>query len=487
MAGGSSGGVGGQGGTAGSIARRLPLPCNAPFPTGFCLVSEPGDSIANGSSYTAAGTGSVKVSFSSGSAVEGRLHDAATNGDWFFNFASPADTILAPGLYTNVQRYAFQVGATAGIAVYPPGSPCSKLTAQFSIEEVARDPVAGLTRFSATFEQHCEGAPPALRGVVNFQATGQLDPTPMPERRISLSGRIFRIAYDPMSNVAYGLDRMNRKLAKIDLASGRVTYASVVQIPNAACVDAARGRLYVVNKGSALISVYASDTLAHVQDVSWPGKDPDPTRTFFKIYCTPNTVYVVDGATAPGLFAIRQLDAPMPTVTDLSTTVSGVGDLAVNAAGSELYFWDQEGWGAGKLISYVNRLRLSDFSGLDQSATDLTDFNREPVEAPLLLDEVDGYVLVKNKIFDRFNLTKVIYTLPGVPKYYSAAPENAFALDATHGRLATKDYVYNLHGFAILGPTDIADSDQEFFDSDGTLWMLSSARGALYGQSLSSD
>jgi hypothetical protein len=50
----------------------------------------------------------------------------------------------------------------------------------FAIEELERSPDKGITRFSATFEQHCEGMNPALRGVVNFQATGSPDPSPAP-------------------------------------------------------------------------------------------------------------------------------------------------------------------------------------------------------------------------------------------------------------------------------------------------------------------
>ncbi len=82
-------------------------------------------------------------------------------------------------------------------------------------------------------------------------------------------------------------------------------------------------------------------------------------------------------------------------------------------------------------------------------------------------------MLVKNKIFDALNLTKIIYTLPGTVDTFSAAEENAYALDAAHGVFATKDYVYNLSRFDVIASTVVPAADQSFFDSSGMLWIRS--------------
>src|SRR5450432_650613 len=42
--------------------RRMPLPCTAPLPTGFCLQSDPGDYIGGGKSYSAGSATSVTLS-----------------------------------------------------------------------------------------------------------------------------------------------------------------------------------------------------------------------------------------------------------------------------------------------------------------------------------------------------------------------------------------------------------------------------------------
>ena len=478
-----TGGYGGQAGTGGqSVVRRLPLPCSAPLPTGFCLKSDPGDYIGGGGAYSASGSANVALQNTATTLIGGQLTDPTSGGYWMFDFASPAGTLLAPGLYLQAQRWPFQTGSAPGLSIDGNGAGCNTLTGTFSIEELARDPT-GLTRFSATFEQHCEGATAALHGVINYQATGVPDRTPAPDRVIPFSGKIFRVAYDPTTNIAYGIDATNRRLAKIDLTTGGTTYASVIQVPNDVCVDSARGRLFVVNKGSSLISEYATDTLADVRDIAWTGMDWGPTQTQFKIYCTASTVYVVDGAWAPALFTVTGLDdSATPVVTDHTAQVAGVGGLAVNGAGTDLYYWYQYGWSAGALNTYVSRLLTADLSQIDQSPTNLNDFDRDPIGAPLLLDEVDGYVLVKNKIFDALNLSKVIYTLPGTVDTFSPAAENAYALDAAHGVFATKDYVYNLSRFDILAPTVVPAADQSFFDSSGMLWMLSISQGSLFGQ-----
>jgi hypothetical protein len=460
----------------------MPLPCIAPLPTGFCLKSDPGDYIGGGTLTAAGGSASVTMQNTSTTLIGGALADAITNGSWSFQFAPPAGTLLFPGLYPLAQRYPFMMGNAPGMNIDGNYGGCNTLTGTFSIEELARDPT-GLTRFSVTFEQHCDGAVPALHGVINYQAKGVPDPTPTADRVISFSGKVFRVAYDPTTNIAYGLDATNRRLAKIDLGAGTTTYSPVVQVPNDACVDSARGRLFVVNKGSSLISEYRTDTLADLRDISWAGTDWGPTQTQFKIYCTHSTVYVVDGAWAPALFTMTGLDdTATPVVTDHTADVAGVGGLAVNAAGTDLYYWYQYGWTAGSLNTDVARLLTSNLSQIDESATSLNDFDRDPVDAPLLLDEVDGYVLVKNKIFDALNLEKVIYTLPGTVETYSPAQENAYALDVAHGVFATKDYVYNLSRFDVVAPTIVPTADQQFFDKDGTLWMLSIAQGTLSGQ-----
>jgi hypothetical protein len=483
-AGGGTSGAGGSGGKPGAD-RRLPLPCNAPLPTGYCLQSDTGDYIGGGRNSSASGAPSVTLTSTGSTGLFFDLKDSAGGSEWTAAFVPGAGAILAPGLFDPAQRYPFQVGTAAGLSIYGNGRGCNTLTGKFAIEELARDPLAGITRASVTFEQHCEGGTTALRGVINYQATGSPDRAPTADRVVNLSGKVFRVAYDPTTNVAYGLDATNRRLSKIDLATGAATYANVVQVPNDACVDAKRGRLFVVNKGSTLITEYATADLKAVRDISWTGMDWGPTDTHFKITCAPDKLYVVDGAWAPALFTVEGLDGATPTATDHTAAVAGVGGLALNAATTDLYYWYQYGWSAGSLSTSVRRLQTSDLTMIDQSSANVPSFTRDPLDAPILLDESRGLVFVKNKVFDVLNLTKVVYSLPSSFDTFDGAAENAYALDVQRGRLATKNYVYDLARYDIVTPTIVPTADQLFFDASGVLWFLSVSNGALEAQVVS--
>ena len=472
--GGIASGRGGQGGT-GPIGPRLPLPCTAPLPTGFCIQSD-----VSGGIVTAGGTTSVALSTADRTQVS--LNLVTTSGARLSaEFAAPNGKVLQPGLYDPAEHYPFQEGTLAGLDV---NGSCNTITGKFSVEELGRNPTTPLTKLSIIFEQHCEGAAAATRGVINYQATGVQDPSPTPSEVIPLTGTVSRVVYDGTTNTAYGLDAINRRLSVIDMAGGTTTYVPVVQVPNAACVDDRRNRLFVVNKGSSLITEYARDTLARVRDITWTGTDWDPTETSFKIYCTPDRLYVADAAGIPGLFTIEGLDGSTPVVTDHTATISGVGGLVVNAAGTDLYYWFQDGWTAGSLNTYVSRRHTADLTEVDRTGTSLANFTRDPVDAPLLLDETRGLLFAKNRVFDPLNLTKVIYTLPGSFDTFSGAAENACALDSAHGLMATKNYVYALDDYSIVAPLLVPSPDQVFFGADGTLWSLSVSQSSLIGQSI---
>ena len=483
--GGTINGSGGQGGTGGQLAgRRLPWPCTAALPTGFCMQSDAGDFIGDGKSYAASGPGSVTQRDPSAFSISVVLSQPTPNsGPWDLGVTMPMGAVLTPGLYP-VLHASPSDPTSAFLSVSGEGRTCGgTVSGQFSLEELARGPGVGVTRFSLTFELHCGVATPALRGVVNYQATGTPDPTPIPDRVISLSGKVFRLAYDPTANVAYGLDATNTRIGKIDLASGTTSYVSVTHVPSDGCVDSARGRLFVVNKGSQTITEYATSSLSAVRDIPWPSMDRAPTQTQFHIYCTPDRLYAIDGASTPALFTVEELDSAAPVVTDHSVQLSAVNGLAVNAAGTDLYAWYQRYQTPTGV--YVSRSRVSDLTQLDVSSMTVPNFGSAPADAPLLLDESRGYVFVKDKVFDASHLTNVVYTLPGDYSTLNGPQEVAYALNAVGGYLATKNFVYELTRFDPIAATIVPSSDQLFFDRAGKLWMLSTARATLSAQLVS--
>jgi VCBS repeat-containing protein len=76
-----------------------------------------------------------------------------------------------PGTYTGAVRYPFQGAGQPGLSVYGNGRASNTLTGQFTVTQADFDAAGNLVSFAASFEQHSEGATPALTGQVNINFT----------------------------------------------------------------------------------------------------------------------------------------------------------------------------------------------------------------------------------------------------------------------------------------------------------------------------
>jgi hypothetical protein len=88
---------------------------------------------------------------------------------WMLDFsASQLGQPLATQVYTGAMRYPFEQPGVPGLSLSGDGRGCSVLTGRFEIEELVRS-AGRLSRFTATFEQHCEGGSSALRGCIHLE------------------------------------------------------------------------------------------------------------------------------------------------------------------------------------------------------------------------------------------------------------------------------------------------------------------------------
>jgi outer membrane protein assembly factor BamB len=295
---------------------------------------------------------------------------------------------------------------------------------------------------------------------------------------IGLRGRVDRIAYEPVANIAYGVDSTNRRITATDLATGITRYANIAAVPEAACADVARSRLFVVSE-AGYIEERSLRTLELLRVIPWLQAGH---ADHYHIYCGVDRLYVVISGWIPELWTIEQLDT-CPMASDRSSsTPYGVGDLALNSDQTELAYWSQHN---GLGYSEVRRMSLSDWSELAHSTLGMdSGLNREPLDTPLLWDSGRGLILVKSQIFDATTL-EVEYTMrsPGDDSW-SPAAENAYALDAARGRFATRQSIRSLDDFRVLGATMRADAAQYLFDRDGRLRLLFPDDGVLACQSL---
>lgn len=143
----------------------------APRANAVRMVSDAGDYIGQGKTYNLEGHLAAKVNYGDkGRGVDLSYNDGASW--WSLEFAGPNNTPLTAGLYANAQRFPFQSPTNPGESISGVGRGCNTLTGKFVVNPsgVAYGLYDQVTRVSIGFEQHCEGAIPALIGSVEYTA-----------------------------------------------------------------------------------------------------------------------------------------------------------------------------------------------------------------------------------------------------------------------------------------------------------------------------
>jgi hypothetical protein len=135
----------------------------------LAMTSDPGDYIGQGGSYSFATP--ENEFFASSDATNTRVAvsvrpDPAGDVYWVAVFAAPSGQPLLPGTYGGAQRAGSADPAAPGLEVYGDFRACNTVSGSFTVLEAAYGPDGYVESFHATFEQHCEGFAPALRGEV---------------------------------------------------------------------------------------------------------------------------------------------------------------------------------------------------------------------------------------------------------------------------------------------------------------------------------
>jgi hypothetical protein len=144
--------------------------------TSLVLDSEPGDYIGQGLDLTfGPGDGAFTVERNGESCVS-----VGFQGDewWSLDFCAPDGAPLVTGPYEGATRFPFQDPSEPGLDVSGAGRGCNQLTGRFDVLEAVFGPGSEVQSFAADFEQHCEGATPALFGRILFDASGPPFPPP---------------------------------------------------------------------------------------------------------------------------------------------------------------------------------------------------------------------------------------------------------------------------------------------------------------------
>jgi len=140
--------------------------------TALYMQSQPGDYVGQGQTYEyKAPTDTFQVTAS----LTGITVSIDFGGpSWELVFTPPTGTNFADGVYEGAQRAEFKAPGVPGIDVTGEGRGCNSDTGRFEIFNLKQDSHGTVISFILQFEQHCEGATPALFGQLQYNATGGL-------------------------------------------------------------------------------------------------------------------------------------------------------------------------------------------------------------------------------------------------------------------------------------------------------------------------
>lgn len=147
-----------------------------PGVTDWQMTSDTGDYIGAGKTYLYTSAFDTIGYRATQQYVSGGVN--AANGDWWGAEFAPAqgDVLVAGATYSNARRYPFN-GSGPGMDVSGNGRGCNTLVGSFTVNQIGFSSTNGaLDRLDLNFEQHCEGATPALRGRLRYRARADFTP-----------------------------------------------------------------------------------------------------------------------------------------------------------------------------------------------------------------------------------------------------------------------------------------------------------------------
>ena len=169
--------------------------------TVLAMSSQPGDYIGVGGQYLITLSDGIFTPTNSANVVTFLIN----NGDWWStDFAGATTARLGVGDYENAQRYPFQPAGTPGLSIYGAGRGCNTLTGNFKILKAGYNSSNVLQSFSANFEQHCEGATPALFGWLRYHSL--LQQFSVSDAVISGSSATFTLTLNPSNATSVSVD-----------------------------------------------------------------------------------------------------------------------------------------------------------------------------------------------------------------------------------------------------------------------------------------
>jgi uncharacterized repeat protein (TIGR01451 family) len=163
-----------------AILYGVPHVCSAQ-PFNVQLTSDPGDWVGAGTtwSFTPENSEVYVVRRNDAGGIDFYIQPFGATGMWHFNFSAQRRIPLVPDNYEEAQRFDFNSFTKPGLSVSGDHRGCNEVAGRFIVREAVYGSSGEVVSFAIDLEQHCEGQPPALRGVIRYNSQVPLVvPTP---------------------------------------------------------------------------------------------------------------------------------------------------------------------------------------------------------------------------------------------------------------------------------------------------------------------
>jgi hypothetical protein len=156
------------------------------------MSSDAGDYVGQGQSYSYGTPSDVFLAGTDATGTGVRIREISPNFShyWELDFSAPDGQQLTPGTYSDAVRNVSQGPGQPGLSVFGSGGGCNRLSGSFTVLAATYGPNGYVQSFDATFEQHCEGNTPALRGEVQIANTSPPPPPATVQITIDPAGEL---------------------------------------------------------------------------------------------------------------------------------------------------------------------------------------------------------------------------------------------------------------------------------------------------------
>ena len=294
--------------------------------------------------------------------------------------------------------------------------------------------------------------------------------------KIDIGSSLARLIYDNVNNVIYAIDKINKTLVTIDVATNTVSKTHTLTYrPDDICLDLSNSRMFIVNTGSSFITEFdlTLSTVTRNIPFSAPIDSNSSGDPRYRISCLPNKLILTDASFQPGLWSV-DLSTPTPITTDLTTLVRGVGNFTIASDEASLYYWRQTSWSSPSW-SGMNRIDLtsSSFSLLDSNSLGYESLPRNTGGyVPVFINPMTNQIINHRYVFNSLNLNQTYYTFP--------LGETILATDFSNNRVASHSTIYDLTTYNPVAFTPTKKANQMLFVNSGLLYMMVNDQSAMY-------